>query len=109
MTNIGKYRQRITIRQAPSDATRDTFGRRKGAGATVCTVWAEKQDWQSSETTQNGREVTNLSTKWKIRYRTDVSTEMEIVHGSAVYRITGVLDFDGRRRELVLTSEQVPA
>lgn len=108
MPNAGKYRHRIVIRAAPSDATRDTFGRRKGAGTTVCTVWAEKQDWQGAETTQNGREVASQSTKWKIRYRTDLATEMEIVLGAEVYRITGILDFDGRKRELVLTSELAP-
>jgi SPP1 family predicted phage head-tail adaptor len=109
MPAAGRYRHRILIRDAPSDATRDTFGRRKGAGATVCEVWAEKQDWQGSETTQSGREVASMSTKWKIRHRTDVTPEMEIVLDSDVYRITSVLDFDGRKRELVLTSEQVLA
>lgn len=103
----GKYRHRIVIRNAPLDSSRDTFGRRKGAGTTVATVWAAKQDWQGIETTQGEREVGSVTTKWYIRYRTDVSPEMEIVHGSDVYNVLSVLDFDGTKRELVLTSRRV--
>ena len=107
MPAAGKYRHRITIKAAPADSSRDTFGRRKGTGATVCTVWAEKQDWQGDETTQNGREFASVSTKWKIRYRTDVTPDMQIILGSDTYNILEVLDFDGRKRELLLTSRKV--
>lgn len=103
---IGKYRHRITIRNAKTDANRDTFGRRKGAQTTVCTVWAEKTDWTGDEATENGREAGSLSTKWKIRYRTDITQAMQIVHGSDVYDITAVLDWDGTKRELLLTSRK---
>lgn len=103
----GSYRHRIIIRQAPSDTTRDTFGRRKGAGATVCTVWASKEDWQGDESRESNREVASVSTKWRIRYRADVTPDMEIVHGSDVYDIFSVLDFDGTKRELILTSRKV--
>jgi SPP1 family predicted phage head-tail adaptor len=105
--NAGKYRHRITIKDAPSDSTRDTFGRRKGTGATVCTVWAEKQDWQGGENTEGKRETASVTTKWLTRFRTDVAPEMQIVHGEDVYSILSVLDFDGRKRELVLTSRRI--
>ena len=105
--NAGKYRYQITIRNAASDSSRDTFGRRNGVGATVCTVWAEKQDWQGGEGTEGKREVASVTTKWMIRYRTDVASEMQVVHGSDVYDIQSILDFDGRKRELVLLSRRV--
>ena len=104
----GKYRHKITIRNAPGDSTRDSFGRRKGTGAIVAKVWAAKQDWQGAETTENGRETASVTTKWFTRYRTDVSAEMEVVHGSDVYRIISPpLDFDGMKRELVLMTRRV--
>lgn len=103
---IGKYRHRITIKNPPTDATRDTFGRRKGTGTTVCTVWAEKQDWQGDESTENKRESASVTTKWKIRYRTDLTPAMKIYFGGEVYDLLSVLDFDGTKRELVLTSRK---
>lgn len=103
---IGKYRHRITIKNPPTDATRDTFGRRKGAGTTVCTVWAEKQDWQGDESTENKRESASVTTKWKMRYRTDITPAMKIYFNGDVYDLLSVLDFDGTKRELVLTSRK---
>ena len=103
----GKYRHRITIRRAPTDSTRDSFGGRVGDGTTVCVVWAEKQDWTGGENTEGQRETASVVTKWLTRYRTGIEPEMEIVHGSDVYNILSVMDFSGTRRELVLTSRRV--
>ena len=106
--NAGKYRHRITIKGALADASRDTYGRRKGTATTIASnIWAEKQDWLGDETTENGRETATVSTRWKIRYRTDVLPEMQLVHGSDIYDIMGVLDFEGTKRELVLNCRKV--
>lgn len=106
-TPAGKYRHRITVKNAPLDSSRDTFGRRKGTGTTVCTVWAERQDWQGDESEQGKREVASVTTKWKLRYRTDITPEMQIIEGSDTYNILSVLDFDGTKRELLITSRKV--
>jgi SPP1 family predicted phage head-tail adaptor len=106
-TAAAKYRHRIAVTAAPLDSSRDTFGRRKGTGTTVCTIWAEKQDWQGDETTQNNREFASVTVKWKVRYRTDITPEMQIVEGADTYNILSVLDFDGTHRELVITSRKV--
>lgn len=106
-TFAAKYRHRITIKNPASDTTRDGYGRRIGSGSTVATVWAERQDWQGDETTANNREVGAVTTKWKIRYRTDVLSKMLIVEGSDQYEILSVLDFDGTKRELLITSRKV--
>lgn len=107
MINAGKYRHSITIRNAPADSTRDTYGRRKGSGTVLATVWAEKTDWTGDETTENRFETASVITKFRIRYRTDVLPEMQVVHGSDVYNILSVLDFDGRKRELTLNCRKV--
>lgn len=105
--NAGKYRHRVTISAAAGDATRDSFGRRKGSGSTVATVWAEKQDWSGDENKENGRETASVVTKWRTRYRTDVQSEMTLTHGSDVYDVLSVMDFDGMKREIVLTCRKV--
>jgi SPP1 family predicted phage head-tail adaptor len=107
MLNAGKYRHTITIKAAPLDSSRDTFGRRTGTGATVASVWAEKQDWQGSESVEGGRDAASVTTKFKIRYRTDLKPEMRIYHGADVYQIDSLLDFDGKLRELVLNCRRV--
>jgi len=107
MINAGKYRHQIVIRNPAADASRDEYGGRKGSGATVATVFAEKQDWGGSELNEANRETATVTTKWKIRYRTDILPKMQIVHGSDVYDLMNVLDFDGTKRELVLESRKV--
>lgn len=104
---IGKYRHRITIKNAPTDASRDTFGRRIGTGTTVCTVWAEKQDWSGDEQTENSRETAQTQTKWKMRHRTDIEPQMQIVFGGESYDIISVMDWDGTKRELLVTSRKI--
>lgn len=105
--NAGKYRHSITIRNAPLDASRNAFGERVGDGATVCTAWAEKQDWSGSEVNEAGRETATVVTKWRLRYRSGIAPKMQVVHGSDVYDILNVLDFDGRQRELLLECRKV--
>lgn len=107
--NAGKYRHSIVIKAAAADSSRDTFGRRKGSGATVATVWAEKQDWSGEETDVSGRETPYVATKWIIRYRSDILPNMTVTHGSIVYDILSILDFDGATRELVLNCRRVVA
>lgn len=107
--SIGKYRHRVTIRNPAADGSRDSFGGRKGAGSDAATVYAEKQDWGGGETTQGKVETASVTTKWRIRYRTDVTPKMQIVHGSDVYDILSVMDFDGTTRELTLECRKVVA
>ena len=103
--NAGRYRHRITIRQPA--ATRDDTGAVIGTGATLDTVWAAKEDWSGSESRENGHETARKTTKFFIRYRTDVLVNMQVVHGTDVYDIESVLDFDGKTRELVLECKRV--
>ncbi len=105
----GKYRHRITISQAPTDASRDTFGGRKGAGSVLATVWAELQDWGGEETSEGRRETADVVTKFKIRYRADVTPAMTVSFEGDTYNLLSVLDFDGTRRELVLNCRKVVA
>lgn len=107
MDKIGKYRHRIVIKAAPTDSSRDSYGSRKGTGSTVATLWAEKTDWGGDETTEKGRETAAVQTKFRIRYRTDLNTSMTVEFESQVYDILAVMDFDGTKRETLLTTRKV--
>lgn len=105
MVNAGKFTQQIIIRN-PSTA-RDVMGGVYGTGSTVATVWAEKQDWTGSEARDNGQDATTLRTKFIIRYRSDVTAKMQVVHGSDVYDIEVVMDYDGTQREITLECRKI--
>ena len=107
MVNAGKFTHEITIRN-PS-TSRDALGGVYGTGTTLATVWAEKQDWTGSEAQENGQDTATLRTKFIIRYRSDVQPKMQVVHGSDVYDIEVVMDYDGSKRELTLETRKVMA
>ena len=107
MVNAGKFTHEITIRN-PS-TSRDALGGVYGTGTTLATVWAEKQDWTGSEAQENGQDTATLRTKFIIRYRSDVQPKMQVVHGSDVYDIEVVMDYDGSKRELTLECRKVMA
>lgn len=105
LINTGKYRH-VVIIKAPS-STRDTAGGRVGAGATVATVWAAKQDWAGSEVRDDGKDTAVVTTKFFIRYRNDVLPAMQLIDGEVTYDIESILDFDGMKRELTLNCRRV--
>jgi SPP1 family predicted phage head-tail adaptor len=105
MVNAGKYTHSIIIRN-PSTTT-DNLGGAFSTGSTVATVWASKEDWTGSENRENGQDVANMRTKFFIRYRTDVLPKMQVVHGSDVFDIETVLDYDGTKIELILECKKV--
>lgn len=99
-----KYRHRITIRNAPTDASRNSFGERTGTGTTVATVWAERRARTAREYLEGKRESAALQVDYIIRYRTDIDETMKVVDADGqVYDISGPpLDRDGTMKELLL-------
>jgi SPP1 family predicted phage head-tail adaptor len=98
----GKYRHRITIRNAPDDSSRDTFGGRTGAGTTVSTVWAQKREIGAKEFVEGRREDALVTVEYVIRYLTGIDETMQVVDDTQVLDIEAVLDRTGLSRELQL-------
>jgi SPP1 family predicted phage head-tail adaptor len=57
--------------------------------------------------TEGRRETASVTTRFKIRYRTDIEPSMTVHLGTDVYNIASVLDFDGTQRELTLNCRKV--
>lgn len=104
---IGKKRHRIEIYSASSDASRDTFGRRAPKGNLLAIVWAERQDWAGDESKEAGRETASVTTKFVLRYRSDLTAAQSVEEGTDVYNVLSVLDLDGKKTELVLNCRKV--
>ncbi len=102
--NPGRYRDQVTIYNAPATSTRNDYGERTATPVALATVYAEKQDWSGREIIEVGRETPMIYTRFMIRWRSDVTANMTLTHLATgdIYRIDSVMDMDGTRRELVL-------
>lgn len=107
--SIGKMNRRISIYNPGGDSSRDASGRRLKTGSKLDDVWAERQDWSGTENREGGRETASVTTKFIIRYRTDVTPVMIVEEGSDVYDILSVMDFDGTEKRLILNCRKVAA
>lgn len=100
----GKYRHRILIQAAPPETPRNALGERTSAGATVATVWADKVDLSGRENVESAAEFADVSTRFDIRYRTDIAPKMIVVEQptGTEYDIVSVIDANGLHKELRL-------
>lgn len=105
--NAGKYRHRITLTRPATDEQRSDYGDRVGGGTLIATVWAAKEDWAAREGEEFGRDYGETTTRFRIRYRSDVDNTAQVTHGAHLHEILGVLDLDGRQRELVLICKRL--
>lgn len=89
MLDIGSLNRKVTI-QSPS-TSRDALGQPIDAWTTLATVWANIRHPNGAETIRGDAEVSIVKASIRIRYRTDVTTAMRVMHGSTVYEIKAVL------------------
>jgi len=104
--SVGDLRHRITI-EKPSE-------QQSKSGAVIpiwevaAIVWAEKQDLSGREYLQAQQVESLISTRFRIRYRGDITPNMRVKYGINYYSIEAVLDPDGLKRELHLMCKAVP-
>ena len=64
----------------------------------VAAVWANARVLNGKEFITSGTEVASTAVSFRIRWRTDVTTEMRVVYASVAYDINAVLpDLAGRK------------
>ena len=105
MMRAGELRHRVTIQQ--KIVTRDTFGGEVVTWADVATVWAAVEPLRGREFLDAKQIQAETAYRVRMRYRSDVDTDMRIVWDSRTLEITAVLDVDGRGRELELMCREV--
>lgn len=86
--------------------TQDSLGQAVQTWQAVGPAWADIRLLSGLEAVKADTERAKVRGSIRIRYRTDVTAEMRIVHGSAVYGITAVLP-DSSKRHVDLTVEQL--
>jgi head-tail adaptor len=89
MLAAGKLRSRVRIERPVPDTSLDGAG--SGSWALLDTVWAEVQDMLPSriyaERQTEGINLATRPTRVRIRYRTDVTSDMRFVIGARVMQI----------------------
>jgi SPP1 family predicted phage head-tail adaptor len=73
----------------------------------VCTVWGSVEDLSGREFLESRREGAEVTTRIRIRHRSDIVEEMRAVHGSRTFDVEAVLEPTGRSRELVVMAREL--
>jgi SPP1 family predicted phage head-tail adaptor len=87
--NIGDLNERVTIKSRT--AGEDSAGQPLNTWTvTVATLWANRRQVSGMEAIKGGAEMSVTRVSWAIRYRTDLNTDMRLVHGSTEHNIKGI-------------------
>lgn len=70
-------------------------------------VWANVRHLSGLEAIKAGAETAVVNASIRIRYRTDVTSAMRVVHGSTVYQIKAVLPAEDVRDRVDLQCEVI--
>jgi SPP1 family predicted phage head-tail adaptor len=96
--------RKITIQQWTADSpAQDSYGAPSGSWETYATPWAEKIDQKGREFF-NGGVVGEVTTVFRIRYDSGITSKMRISYNSEYYDIKSIAEL-GRRegQELIAT------
>ena len=90
----GRLDRRLTLQRRT--LTENDYGEPVETWTTLATVWAEKIPVRGSERYVAMQTVAEVDTRFKIRYRTDVSPLDRVVCAGITYDVQGVIEI-GRR------------
>ena len=90
----GRLDRRLTLQR--KTATENDYGEPVETWTTLATVWAEKIPVRGFERYAAMQTVAEVDTRFKIRYRTDISPLDRVVCAGTTYDVQGVLEI-GRR------------
>jgi SPP1 family predicted phage head-tail adaptor len=103
----GRLDKRIVIQSVV--ITPDATGEPISVYSTLATVWAFQQSQSAKEIYNAGMQrVAEEISIWNIRYRSDITVLMRVVHNSKVYDIKGISEI-GRKDGLMLITEAILA
>lgn len=97
----GRLRHKVDIQQPVE--TQNSYGEPEVAWANVVEdVWASIEPFRGREYFAAKQFNAEIEARVVMRYRSDVTAKMRVVHGSNEYYIDSVINVDERNRELQL-------
>lgn len=101
----GKLRRRIDIQK--NVPTQDAAGQPIASWTSLGRVWASRQPLSARELLQAEQIVGTGAESYRIRYLSTVTTRCRIEDDDVYLDINGILNVDGRNRELILLCKRV--
>jgi len=101
----GELRHRVTFKE--KSVTRNDFNEEVITWTEVATVWASVEDLSGREFYEARRAGAQVTTRIRMRYRSDIAPEMQATWDGHTYDIEAVTDPTGRKRELVVHVTEV--
>ena len=100
----GSLRQRVDIQKPTTPTTGETT---PTYGTLVNGVAAEVRETTGGEYIRGRQVEAGINAVLRMRYRSDITPDMRIKHGSRYYNIVSAIDPTGLRRELVINGKEV--
>lgn len=94
----GTLRQRVTIQD--KSVVRDSYGGETITWMNVAEVWAAVEPLQGREYIEARQAMAEVTTRIRMRYRSGITPEMRIEHGSQIFEILAVIHVKDLQREL---------
>lgn len=105
MVDIGKLNKRITFLKLAEKE--DDMGQTKTEWGQYRSVWATVKPFKSSESGFMGKLKPDVTHRFYVRYRNDISPDMRIKYGNRTFEISGIIDMDEQHRLLEIQAQEV--
>ena len=105
MVDIGKLNKRITLLR-PYE-TEDDIGNTQIDWKDHVTVWATVKPYKASEYNFMGKLKPEVTHRFYVRYRDDLTPDMRIKYNGRTYEISGILDMEEQHRLLEIQAQEV--
>jgi SPP1 family predicted phage head-tail adaptor len=70
-------------------------------------VWAAVEPLSGRELLAAQQAQSEVTLRVRMRFRSDVTAAMQLLHGNKTYEVASVIDLKGRRRELELMCKEI--
>lgn len=101
----GQLRHRVTFQE--KNVTLNSYNEEVITWDDVDTVWAQVEDLSGREFLESKRVAAEVTTRIRIRHRSDIVPEMRATWGAVIYDIQAVIDPTGHQRELEVMCTKV--
>ena len=100
MNKAGRMRRKITIES--DTPTQNTYGEPIESWSTYATVWASVEPLNGREYFNSQQTAAEISTRFRIRYKSGITPDMRVVLDSNNYDIRSIINVNEHNKELIL-------
>lgn len=93
-------RRRVTLQNRST--VNDGFGQETQTWTDVCTCFASVEPMAGSQQVSGSAEVSVVTHRVLIRYRSNITARMRVIYGSRIFEVTAAVDVEDRRTWLQL-------